>query len=220
MPQDTDFSNLATKAEAAVEGIKDPELRRVAFQRVLDELIEATRSHRPDNVAQMPQPAPGRSPTISPASSPPRHSILPSIAVGFLIAAFVAVTQSPRFFEALSAAAEGRGTVAWLRGVESDLAVHFFGNWFIWSAIAVGVTAIWRGLRRGRKAGSPESLERGGSGAAEQALSSGKRVIQPDQAVPPAVAEKEEYKPVPAFVWVLFALVVLAVLAIPFIFGR
>jgi hypothetical protein len=40
MASDTpDYSTLVVKAEEAVKSVKDPELRRVAFQKVLDDLL-------------------------------------------------------------------------------------------------------------------------------------------------------------------------------------
>ena len=38
-PQDPDYSTLVARAEAAVKSVKDPELKRVAFQKVLDDLL-------------------------------------------------------------------------------------------------------------------------------------------------------------------------------------
>lgn len=39
MPKRSDYSELVTKAEAAVASVKDPELKRVAFQKILDDLL-------------------------------------------------------------------------------------------------------------------------------------------------------------------------------------
>ncbi len=39
MVKGTDYQEFAKKAEAAVKGVKDPALRRVAFEKVLDDLL-------------------------------------------------------------------------------------------------------------------------------------------------------------------------------------
>lgn len=41
MPKRPDYVTLVTEAEAAVKSVKDPELKRVAFQKVLDDLLTA-----------------------------------------------------------------------------------------------------------------------------------------------------------------------------------
>lgn len=41
MKESKPYAELVTKAETAVNAIKDPELRRVAFERVLDDLLSA-----------------------------------------------------------------------------------------------------------------------------------------------------------------------------------
>jgi hypothetical protein len=41
------YSDLVTHAERAVSTVKDPELRRVAFERVLDDLISSAADARP-----------------------------------------------------------------------------------------------------------------------------------------------------------------------------
>ena len=137
MTEHPNYSSLVAKAEAAVQGIKDPELRRVAFQKILDELIAAARPVTLDRPAQGPiasatQPAsPNRSLVVA------KHSLLLPIAFGFTPAAFVAAAQIPRLAEVLSAAAEGRATIALLRGDEADILLHFATNWIIWSTAAV-----------------------------------------------------------------------------------
>jgi hypothetical protein len=39
VPDASDYATLVAKAEEAVKSVKDPELRRVAFQKVLDDLL-------------------------------------------------------------------------------------------------------------------------------------------------------------------------------------
>ncbi len=39
MKADGDYAELALKAEKAVSALKDPELRKVAFEKILDELL-------------------------------------------------------------------------------------------------------------------------------------------------------------------------------------
>lgn len=41
------FAAIAKQAEEAVAGVKDPELRRVAFEKILDTMLEARASTRP-----------------------------------------------------------------------------------------------------------------------------------------------------------------------------
>lgn len=54
MPDTPDYADLVSRAEAAVAGIKDPELKRVAFQQVLDYFLAvAAGSVKP------PRPQPG-----------------------------------------------------------------------------------------------------------------------------------------------------------------
>jgi len=43
---DKDYENLVTQAEKAVAPVKDPELRRIAFEKILDALLEAPKEHR------------------------------------------------------------------------------------------------------------------------------------------------------------------------------
>jgi hypothetical protein len=42
MAQSPDYAACVTQAENAVKGLKDPELKRIAFQKVLDDLLEGT----------------------------------------------------------------------------------------------------------------------------------------------------------------------------------
>ena len=51
-----DYSELVAQAEKAVSGVKDPELKRIAFQKVLDDLLAA------------PSPAPRQRPRARPAA--------------------------------------------------------------------------------------------------------------------------------------------------------
>lgn len=65
-----------------------------------------------------------------------KHPLVFAIGFGLLASSLAAYTQIPKFFDALSAAAEGRGSIVWLRAVETDMAVSFVGNWLIWSIVA------------------------------------------------------------------------------------
>jgi hypothetical protein len=42
MAQPPDYASYVAQAENAVKGLKDPELKRIAFQKVLDDLLEGT----------------------------------------------------------------------------------------------------------------------------------------------------------------------------------
>src|SRR5262245_44804133 len=44
MAKTTNYSELVAEAEQSVQGVKDPELRRIAFQKVLEELLSGGRS--------------------------------------------------------------------------------------------------------------------------------------------------------------------------------
>jgi hypothetical protein len=39
MAADQDYAALILQAEKAVAGVKDPDLKRIAFQKILDELL-------------------------------------------------------------------------------------------------------------------------------------------------------------------------------------
>jgi hypothetical protein len=43
-----DYAALVGEAEKAVQGVKDPELKRIAFQKILDDLIGGGEPRRPD----------------------------------------------------------------------------------------------------------------------------------------------------------------------------
>ena len=43
---DTNYDNLVRQAEQAVAPVKDPELKRIAFEKILDALLEAPDAHR------------------------------------------------------------------------------------------------------------------------------------------------------------------------------
>jgi hypothetical protein len=45
MTTDSDYGDLVAKAEKAVAAVKDPELRRIAFQKILEDLLSAP--HKP-----------------------------------------------------------------------------------------------------------------------------------------------------------------------------
>jgi len=47
MPATPNYADLVAKAEVAVAGVKDPELKRVAFQKVLDDLLATTSAKLP-----------------------------------------------------------------------------------------------------------------------------------------------------------------------------
>lgn len=42
MRKPPDYSKLVSQAELAVQGVKDPELKRAAFEKILDDLLAAT----------------------------------------------------------------------------------------------------------------------------------------------------------------------------------
>ena len=39
-----DYSKVAAEADAAVKGIKDPELRKIAFEKILEDLLSSAAS--------------------------------------------------------------------------------------------------------------------------------------------------------------------------------
>jgi hypothetical protein len=48
MSSPPDYAALVSEAEKAVQGVKDPELKRIAFQKILDDLIEGRDPERRD----------------------------------------------------------------------------------------------------------------------------------------------------------------------------
>ena len=66
MPSRENYSELVTQAEKAVAGVKDPELKRIAFQKILDDLLGGSASPAPRA-----KPSPKRnSATTSPKRGP------------------------------------------------------------------------------------------------------------------------------------------------------
>ena len=61
MPKAPDYASLAVRAEEAVAGVKDPELRRVAYQKVLEDLIESA-SGKELTPSKPKKPAPSKKP--------------------------------------------------------------------------------------------------------------------------------------------------------------
>jgi len=45
---DTNYENLVKQAEQAVAPVKDPELKRIAFEKILDALLDTPEAHRDD----------------------------------------------------------------------------------------------------------------------------------------------------------------------------
>lgn len=88
---------------------------------------------QPPNAVKGPIP---KVPRTKPQLSAGKHSVLFAITFGFVASVLAATSQIPRFLEALSAAAEGRGSIEYLRGVETDVVIHFATNWLIWSIVA------------------------------------------------------------------------------------
>jgi len=132
-PSHPDFSDLSAKAEAAVASVKDPELRKIAYQRVLDRLLaESSALPSPGSVTS---PAAAKQPRQLTAPSHKRNFLLPA-AFGLLAATLAAIPRVPVFLSLLAAAAEGRASTLALRGYEIDMAVHFVGNTIIWFILA------------------------------------------------------------------------------------
>jgi hypothetical protein len=57
MTQSKPYPELVTQAEAATKSIKDPELRRVAFERVLDDLLSGGGTATPSTTSRVRRPA-------------------------------------------------------------------------------------------------------------------------------------------------------------------
>ncbi len=49
MPSDSDYSDLVSQAERAVAGVKDPELKRAAFEKVLSDLLARRETSSPQS---------------------------------------------------------------------------------------------------------------------------------------------------------------------------
>ncbi len=66
------YTELVSQAEAAVSGVKDAELRRVAFEKILNDLLSGGRADRDDTVAAEKKTSSGqkRKPSTSARTSP------------------------------------------------------------------------------------------------------------------------------------------------------
>lgn len=70
MTESTAYADLVAQAERAVAGVKDPELRRAAFEKVLDDLLALRQSGEPKRQATKP----ARSSAIPPAAKPKKKA--------------------------------------------------------------------------------------------------------------------------------------------------
>lgn len=139
MTPSPDYAQLSAKAEAAVEGVTDPELRRIAYRAVLERLI----AEAAQNAAGASQPLPSEIRSALPADQPStprnkigqRHPFPVSIFSGLLAAILAATPRIGDYFSLLGSAARGGASLAALRGYENDLAFHFLTNWLIWSIV-------------------------------------------------------------------------------------
>lgn len=66
------YAILVAEAEAAVAAVKDPELRRVAFDKILGTLLEGTATHTKQSTSPQPLPRTGRA-TATPSAPKPRR---------------------------------------------------------------------------------------------------------------------------------------------------
>ena len=66
------YAELVSQAEAAVSGVKDAELRRVAFEKILNDLLSGGRADRDDTVAAEKKTSSGqkRKPSTSARTAP------------------------------------------------------------------------------------------------------------------------------------------------------
>lgn len=73
MKKSKPYAELVTQAEEATRAIKDPELRRVAFERVLDDLLAGSASSSPSEASPTKPAKPGRGgPASHPTKKPKR----------------------------------------------------------------------------------------------------------------------------------------------------
>src|SRR5437773_6715693 len=74
------YSELVAQAESAVSAVKDAELRRVAFEKILDDLLASSSGGAQDSTAKrktggQPTSAPGRSQPKTKAAAGPSKSV-------------------------------------------------------------------------------------------------------------------------------------------------
>lgn len=72
MQKSKPYAELVTQAEEATKAIKDPELRRVAFERVLDDLLAGTHASTPSETPPTKPPKRGRGRTGARPAQKPR----------------------------------------------------------------------------------------------------------------------------------------------------
>jgi hypothetical protein len=101
MAADQDYAALILQAEKAVAGVKDPDLKRIAFQKILDELLSGgsakTQAPKPTKAAAKPRKA-----TTTTSKGGPKAYIEEMIADGFF-------RKKPKTLAEVKAELENRG---------------------------------------------------------------------------------------------------------------
>ncbi len=100
MTTPTNYADLVVQAEKAVAGVKDPELKRIAFQKVLEDLLAAPARAADLPTAKPSKRAPAR-PRRSALASGPRRYIQELIEEGFF--------KKPQTIANVKALLENRG---------------------------------------------------------------------------------------------------------------
>jgi ribosomal protein L37AE/L43A len=86
----------------------------------------------------------------SPQSTQPvksRSTFWPALVIGLLLAVFAGIPSLLDMSEYGQSVLQGQGSIAWLRGMETDLLIHFATNWVIWTIVAAIVITVWRNAR-------------------------------------------------------------------------
>jgi hypothetical protein len=101
MSANPDYAKLVSQAEKAVSGVTDPELKRVAFQKVLDDLLVLAASDRHGTKAASPRRKAGTKVPDSKARRGPQGYITELIGDGFF--------AKPKTIAQVKAELENRG---------------------------------------------------------------------------------------------------------------
>ncbi len=101
MSKRSDYSELVAKAEAAVASVKDPELKRVAFQKILDDLLASGTSSAGRKASAPPRMSSGRETSKESKRAGPQAYVEEIVAEGFF--------KKPKTIAQVKAELENRG---------------------------------------------------------------------------------------------------------------
>ncbi len=101
MSKRSDYSELVAKAEAAVAAVKDPELKRVAFQKILDDLLASGTSSARRKASAPPRTSSARETSKGSKRAGPQAYVEEMVADGFF--------KKPKTIAQVKAELENRG---------------------------------------------------------------------------------------------------------------